>query len=226
MALDVASYGTDYVANDSDQQLDITAPSGITTGDLLITIISCGPSRDFDTATGWTLLDDTAQFKIWYKVAVSADESAGSYTWTDSQSYTKGHGICLRITDADTSGAPTYNTAAEETSYTDEHTSNDATVSENGSMVLWIASNEQSGGTTPTIDSCTKGSEVYSSNPQDDVVPLAVYQQDSVSSGTEAGPTWAENSSNGGDKWSQALIIEPAAAGFAGANVILGGGIM
>lgn len=114
MALAVASTSTASANN--VLTLDIPAPSGIATGDLLL-IVASGKERVTGIPSGFTELvsvestgtvtrGDTS-LSLSYKIAVLADESATDYTITFANSDGGGAGVMFRVTGW-TSGNPLY----------------------------------------------------------------------------------------------------------------------
>jgi hypothetical protein len=106
MAIVVSVLDTTQVTASSTTVANTTANSDASAGDLLITVLQKdGNSTTTTQPTGWTkLIGNTcfnqAFFEVWYKEAVTADESASTYTWgTDNESWIA---VLCKVTGADT----------------------------------------------------------------------------------------------------------------------------
>lgn len=73
----------------SSTNLTITAPTGITEGDLLVASVGAY-NATYSTPSGWTSLNSSfvsaSLTQVFYKVAVTADETATDYTFVSSNS--------------------------------------------------------------------------------------------------------------------------------------------
>lgn len=105
MAATVSSVSAIAVEADGTLGVTITAPSGITTGDLLIAVVGQNTADGASWAcSGWTEHDSAAYSTVvcgavFYKIAVSADESATDYTFTRGTSASnKKTGRIFRVT--------------------------------------------------------------------------------------------------------------------------------
>lgn len=127
MALAVAS--TSSVASNNADNLTLTKPTGVSSGDLLILIATGFGSGTPPTCTGFTAIvdadvelgSDTLErehgMRILYRIADSSDESASDYTIGKSGSDTLGVACMLRVTGW-TTGNPLYDNAVTEGSTT------------------------------------------------------------------------------------------------------------
>lgn len=131
---------SDGATSTSDTQLVLTAPSGITNGDLLIQIGACVDARTL-TSSGFTQLElsnlNGANNYVWAKKAAS---EPGSYTIDASGSFASQSAVMLRV-----SGALCDNVATEVLVEAGGNATNDqtsecpnVTTPVNDCMVLWV----------------------------------------------------------------------------------------
>lgn len=118
MALVVES--TSFNSGNNLSSLAVTAPSGITTGDLLIHVVHSyqapsGPPTGFTEIVSYDTIGSLvnrgdSHFLVSYKIAAPADESAGSYSvsWGGSLPDDGGAAVMLRVSGW-TTGNPLYN---------------------------------------------------------------------------------------------------------------------
>jgi hypothetical protein len=158
MAIAFESYATDAVTSTSDTELSVTAPSGITDGDLLVAIaLNTGALKGItpNAANGWTALGtqsaDNKKLWVWYKKAAS---ESGAYTFAiDAYAYCAV--AILRFSGAKCAGAADFVLEVGGNA-TNDQTIECPTISTavDASMVLWIGG--ANGNQTST--SCNRGS--------------------------------------------------------------------
>jgi hypothetical protein len=97
----IQSTGTVYDGNSTSNSFVVDAPSGITTGDLLICCIGANTSTTITPPSGWDQVGTepghgSQTGHVFKKIAVSADESATDYTFTIAATRTGG-AVIFRI---------------------------------------------------------------------------------------------------------------------------------
>lgn len=177
MAVSVASYDSEVIAGGvGSGSLTVTSPTGISEGDLLILII--GKFNGYNTAnlsvpSGFTqsvvyqrASGNTLSISLYYKIAVTADESATDYTVTDSDTAMVGIAM-LRITGWSTGDPIFQETGAGSASFSE-------TLETKTESVTW----QKPAGAIVIIAASSYGSDTAFSNP-------------SITHGV-ANPTWTE----------------------------------
>lgn len=91
--IQLVGYTTSSLSSSAVTSASITVPSGVTTGDLLLAVMSNNVGSGGSGPTGWTFIASNITtgtvigFSIWYRIATSADVGGStSYTWTVTNS--------------------------------------------------------------------------------------------------------------------------------------------
>ena len=103
----------------------VTAPAGISSGDLLIAAVSTDGSTAGSLASpaGWTLLDrgsdsaTTVTLGVWYKIAGASEPANYTFTWTGNE---QAYGWVMRFT-GHNSSTPINASAFQEGASTSQH---------------------------------------------------------------------------------------------------------
>lgn len=221
MAASVASLANTTYATRTNTT--VTAPSGITNGDLLIGVMMTGAVTTAPTVTppaGFnqisisplTVSDDggfQARFAVWTKVASG---EAGNYTFTHTNCASQG--VVLRVSGADTGTAPIasgHSRAGADPR--DTTTADSITTVTNDTLVILLAHDwadttnnlTAPAGTTPTF-----GENL-------DVTLTTIFSGVLASAGATGNKSFTNNNSGAGSEW-QAYLLGIAPAGGGGAK--------
>jgi len=151
MAIVVSLFDLEGLTSNATTITNTFSSGVITTGDLLICVLQKdGNSASTTNDGGWTNLfsetnDGAAYTEVWYKEAVSADESVTTYTWgTDNESWIS---AIYRITGADTTPV-----TLETATGTSTAPATPATTASSGSSTILAGSGNDTGLQSNTID--------------------------------------------------------------------------
>lgn len=126
----------------SSNTLDISKPTGLSVGDLMVAFVGSGNATTTPPA-GWTSIFSANNYVLAYKVADSSDVAASGFTFTYSISTTARQGVIARITGQSTANIGNY--SHNYTTGSTTHTTTTITPTQKNSLILLFDTGSGSG---------------------------------------------------------------------------------